>query len=324
MNSLTTMTSKILITAGDPNGIGPEVLLKGLDKSDYFRVLILSNFNVINFWKNHYQLNIDLNSIDSIENLESHFKANCLNILNIPYKPVVEIGKISKEAGVLSIDSLDKAIELLKLNYSKQLLTCPISKEAIIMTHSDFMGHTEYLAHAFSIPKVSMLLASDKVRVATVTTHIPVSEIAKNLNQEIIEETIIQCSQYIKDKNDIRPIAVCGLNPHAGEGGKIGNEEIYITMAIKNCRDKNINVEGPYSADTLFTQIHNNSYSAYISMYHDQGLIPFKLMSFGEGVNITLGLPIQRISVDHGTAFNIAGKGKADIRSFKKALDLSK
>lgn len=317
------MTSKFLITNGDPNGIGPEVLLKSLSDYDLSKVLVISNESILSFWKTHFNLAIELNAIHSISEIDTNFQKDRLNILQVPYFKDVSIGQLDINAGAFSLKCIDTAIQLLKSKYSTTLITCPISKEAIIPNYPSFMGHTEYLAEAFAIPEVTMLLASDRVKVATVTTHIPLSVVANCLNKDKIITTIEHCSEFIKQAQETKPIAVCGLNPHAGEGGQIGDEENYIKEAIITCQTKGIHVEGPFSADTLFTHIHKETYSLYISMYHDQGLIPFKLMSFGEGVNITLGLPIRRISVDHGTAFDIAGKGIADLRSFKKALKLA-
>lgn len=320
MNSSMMMTFKGIITGGDPNGIGPEVILKSIKQFNLSQFLLVSNFSIFSFWNDKLKINAPLNPIQSIENIRDFIKHDHLNILDLPYDREVHIGKLESEAGAFALTCIDKAIDILKSGYSDTLITCPVNKESIITICPQFMGHTEYLADAFSIPEVTMLMSSEKVSVATVTTHIPIKDVPASLSQSKIEQTIAHCSSYFTIKGDTRPIAVCGLNPHAGEGGKVGNEEDIIISAIKKCVDKGIQVEGPYSADTLFTQIHTGKYSAYISMYHDQGLIPFKLMSFGEGVNITLGLPIKRISVDHGTAFDIAGKGIADTKSLLLAL----
>ncbi len=310
---------KILITSGDPHGVGVEIILKTLTPTDFPYFLIIGSKNIYD----QYQqiLNID-KPIHILKDISSEFDPQKLNILEIPYDHEIHPGILSPYAGGHAINCLDASIDLIKKDFSKILITAPVNKEAIAKSIPHFIGHTEYLADHFQIPKVTMLMASHKFNVALVTTHHPLSEVSNLLSIENISTTIFHANQFLLSQGINKPsIAVCGLNPHAGEGGKIGHEESdLIIPAINKTKSLGINAQGPFPADGLFAQIHENPYDIYIAMYHDQGLIPFKVLSFHNGVNITLGLPFHRISVDHGTAFNIAGKGIANTNSLKEAM----
>lgn len=316
------INKKILLTAGDPNGIGPEIILKGFEPKQYPDFLVLGSEKVFTFYQNLLNLRVDLNFIHSKEEITTQFNPNCLNILDHHYDSEVEPGKLTQQAGHLSLQLIDTAINLIKSGYSCKMVTAPISKEAIIMNHPDFIGHTEYLAAAYENSKVSMALLSNKINVALVTTHMSLKDVPKVLNKEMVLTTLKNCDHFFKQISLMQgKIAVCSLNPHMGEGGHFGDEEeTILEPAIKEAQDLGINVSGPFSADTLFCNVHSGRYDLYVAIYHDQGLIPFKLLSFNSGVNTTLGLPFFRVSVDHGTAFNIAGKGKADAGSMKTAI----
>ena len=315
-------TKKIVITAGDPNGIGSEVLLKGLTKEDFTNVVVIGSIKVLEFYRNHFKFDIDFNVIQSVENFEDIFDEKKLNVINVSYPFDILPGKETTEAGNLAINCIDLAIDIIKRKLSHVLFTLPISKASIAEKRENFIGHTEYLANAFNINDFSMMLMSEQLKVVLVTTHIPVNKVNKAITGDKIACAIRNAYYFLSyTGNKNAEIAVCGLNPHAGEHGTIGAEENEIILpAIKNCQRMGILVSGPYSADTIFCSYLDKRFGAYVAMYHDQGLIPLKLLSFGKAVNMTLGLPFHRISVDHGTAFDIAGKGLAKIDSFIEAL----
>ncbi|MDH4128264.1 MAG: 4-hydroxythreonine-4-phosphate dehydrogenase PdxA [Spirochaetota bacterium] len=314
---------KILISSGDPHGIGVEIILKGVNKDQYPEILVIGSKKVFDFYKDILKLNVSINYITNIDEIDSRFDTQSLNVIDLPYDKDIELGSISKCAGELSLRCIDTAIHLIKEGFSSTLVTAPVSKEAIIMSNSSFIGHTEYLAQAFNVNRVTMLLLSYIMKVALITTHIAINKVNQLINKESVLTTLQHCNDFLKKMGVTNgKIAVCGLNPHAGEGGNFGDEENrFIIPAIKKAKKSNINVFGPYPSDTLFCQVKNGDYDLYVAMYHDQGLIPFKLLSFGKGVNMTLGLPFSRISVDHGTAFNIAGKGIAKGGSMKETLN---
>ena len=275
---------RVGITAGDPRGIGPEVVAKALKRKDVAR---LAHFEIIGEHQSHLTAQL---------------------------------------AGKLSLNSLKFAVRLLKDKKIEALVTAPVSKEAISLVEPSFQGHTEFLAQAFGVKNVGMLFVADKLRTIIVTRHIPLNKVSQSINRKNILETITLTHDALVNQFLISHprIAVCGLNPHAGEGGTIGKEEIEkIIPAIKDARRKRINVDGPFAADTLFTSNKIHHYDAVVAMYHDQGLIPIKALAFQKAVNVTIGLPFIRTSPAHGTAFDIAGKNKADPSSMIEAIKLA-
>jgi len=294
---------KIGITIGDPTGIGPEVIAKALKIP---AILKLSDFTIIGdepaFKKYFKQLNPrhHLLAIDKIYNHQS--------------------------AGEKSYLYLQKAVDLLKSKDITALVTAPVSKENIGKNRPDFVGHTEFLADQFNIKNVGMLFVAKAMRTIIVTRHIALNKVSAALTKDLIVKTIILTNDALKNNFKIRNprIAVCGLNPHAGEGGTIGQEEINTVIpALKRAKRDNIDCRGPYAADTLFTKNNSKNYDAIVAMYHDQGLIPIKTLYFHELVNMTIGLPFIRTSPAHGTAFDIAGKNKADPSSMIEAIKLA-
>ena len=206
------------------------------------------------------------------------------------------------------------------------LVTAPISKEAITLGGYDVPGHTEFLMEKTSSDQVLMMLVSDAFRVALATIHIPVRNIVTNLTADLLKTRLKILHQALQNDFGIAnpKIAVLGLNPHGGDGGVIGREEIELIQPVVNQMNENgLNLHGPYAADGFFGKSMHNDFDAVFAMYHDQGLIPFKALTFGRGVNVTAGLPIIRTSPDHGTAFDIAGKNQADAGSFKAAYSLA-
>ena len=293
---------RILITLGDPNGIGLEITLKCLD-----------NFS------------IDMHKNISIIGLEYIWSPYASKYKYITFYPIEdnyipELGVLSAHAGRVAIKSLELAITLIKSKKYHGLLTAPISKEAIYLSgQKNFIGHTEYLGQAFNC-QTEMLFWSPKWSVILLSSHIPLKDVPNYITKKrcyhIFNLAIDFNQKYLNGK-----IAVCGLNPHAGENGLIGDTELTIfTPIIKELALK-YPISGPYSADTIFQDAENNKYTMLIASYHDQALIPFKLLHFNDGVNVTLGLPFIRTSPDHGTAFNIVNQNSANPNSMISALN---
>lgn len=320
------MKPKIGITIGDSNGIGAEVILKSLSELDFNQStpIIIGKSSVIDYYAEKLNIPIPYNTILDI----SEAKSNSISILdahpsdNFTPNP----GKISAESGKYAMWAIETAIELCKNNKVDGMVTAPISKEAVNLAGFNIPGHTEFLAEKTNTDQVLMTLVSDTLRVALVSGHIPVYKIAENITQTAIIDTLILLNRSLKEDFGIKSpkIAVLGLNPHAGDGGVLGKEEQNIIgPAIALASKNNVYCEGPFPTDGFFGQQLYKNYDAILAMYHDQGLAPFKLLSFGKGVNFTAGLPIIRTSPDHGTAFNIAGKGIANASSFNEAYQLA-
>lgn len=319
------MLPKIGITIGDINGIGPEIALKAVSEIDYSVSvpILISSAPVIDFYNSELGLNKSFHKITSV----SEAKDGILNVLDLKNSSQeIETGKITKQSGLASMRSIEAAINLCLDKELKAMVTLPISKESVQLAGYDIPGHTEFLAEQTNTVQVLMMLVNGDLRVALITGHIPISKVAASLNQDLIVSKALILSESLKQDFGISNprIAVFGLNPHAGDGGVLGSEENeIITPAIVKLQESGINVEGPFPADGFFGQKKHQQYDAILAMYHDQGLAPFKLLSFGKGVNFTAGLPIIRTSPDHGTAFDIAGKGIADPSSFIQAYNLA-
>ncbi len=311
---------RIALSPGDPAGIGPEICLRSLSEN----IDCLSNFELIgdiNFYKKlSRDLNLDLSFQETIN------KENAILVKNIPLSSEVILGSPNIKNSKYTLDVLlAGSLGTLNKDYSA-LVTGPINKKIINDYGFEFSGHTEFLADISNTKNVVMLLANSKLRVALLTTHIPLSKVPETITTEKIIETTMILNDSLKNLWKIKNPKICilGLNPHAGEGGFMGEEEMeVIEPAVNALLRKNINVDGPLSADTAFLDERLKKYDAYLAMFHDQGLPVLKSMGFGDSVNITLGLPFTRISVDHGTAYELAGKNKADSSSFKKAMELA-
>lgn len=306
------MRVRCAITMGDPSGIGPQVIAKALAIP---RIRGLADFTVIGDKWVIEQLCRDRPPCLS----ENKF----IDLQNVPRKGF-QFGKVKAEYGRAALGYLDQAIALIKDKKIDCLVTAPVNKEAISLTGCKFSGHTGYLARAFKSKDIRMMLFNRKLKVILLTQHIPLKEVPKNITIQEILKTILSADANLKTLFGISQprIAVCGLNPHASDNGTIGNEEKEkIIPAIAAAKRQKIAVEGPYPADTIFNQAISGKYSCVVCMYHDQGLIPLKLTDFSHTVNITLGLPFARTSPGHGTAFDIAGKNKADPQSFIQAVE---
>ncbi|MCJ7933537.1 MAG: 4-hydroxythreonine-4-phosphate dehydrogenase PdxA [Chryseobacterium sp.] len=313
---------RVGISIGDFNGIGPEIIMKSLiDKTitDFFTPIIFGSGKLFTYQKNIFKLNLNFNYI----NEASQAQAGKLNMVNLTKDNVnVELGVPTEESTKMAIDSLEAATEALMKGDIDVLVTAPINKDEMVKMGFKHAGHTGYFEEKFN-KKGLMFLVTEDLKVAVSTHHIPISKIAENISKEKIKKQIKVLNQtLIEDFCIQKPkIAVLGLNPHAGDGGVIGNEEIEIIgPAIQELSDNGILAFGPFPADSFFQPNKYRNFDAVLAMYHDQGLAPFKTLAYEEGVNYTAGLPFIRTSPDHGVAYDIAGKNIADEQSFTEAI----
>lgn len=279
---------RVAITTGDPAGIGPEIAARAA--------------------------------------ADSRVREACDPILFAPPgRPSFAPGVLSADAGQAAYDIIVRAVSAAMSGGVDAIATAPVNKEAFRLAGLPWNGHTDLLAHLTSSSDVAMLFYSDALRVVLATVHVPLAEVPRLLTVRAMEQVIALTARELPAFGIARPrIAVAGLNPHAGEHGLFGHEEAEaIAPAIAACRARGVDVSGPYPGDTVFVRARRGDFDVVIACYHDQGLIPVKLVAFGQAVNVTLGLPIVRTSVDHGTAFDIAGKGVADPESMITAVLLA-
>jgi 4-hydroxythreonine-4-phosphate dehydrogenase len=316
----------IAITMGDPAGIGPEIIVKAFEKRTIFpqcRPLVLGDEEILLYTTQWMKAPVVIKRITGPE--EGKFTPGVMNLIPLTALTPDEIalGTPQRKGGEAAYRYIESGVKMVQGGTVDALVTAPISKEALHMAGHPFSGHTELLAAMTGVEDQVMMLAGPRLRVALVTTHLPLREVPTALATERIKKTIMTTFQWLKDYLGVPDpkLAVAGLNPHAGEGGLFGSEEKeIIAPAIEECRQGGMAVDGPLPPDSLFFQAASGSYDAVVSMYHDQGLIPLKLLHFRDGVNITLGLPIIRTSVDHGTGYDIAGQGVADPTSLINAI----
>jgi len=319
------MKPVIAITAGDISGIGPEVIVKSLDlnpglfkKADF--LLIGSKSVVLANFKKYTQ--IKPNEINIINNISRLTRG--INILDCP-EFEVSSANINSKSGILSYKFVETAVELALAKKVSAVVTAPINKSSWQRAGIKFPGHTEALARLSHSANYAMAFYSKKLKIILETIHCPLSEVAKKISIDSIYNKIMLADGFLKQLGTKFPrIAVAGLNPHAGESGILGREEIEIIQpAVIQAKKKGIQVEGPYPADTIFYKaVVEKQFDMVVAMYHDQGLAPLKMMAFHDAVNITLGLPFIRTSPDHGTAPDIAGKGIANPSSMTEAIKL--
>ena len=312
------------ITIGDPNGIGIEIILKSLSNFSLFHecnFVIYASTGLIEKQKQHFQIDTPpLKKIDSEEDLsDTH-----INVKEVFSNSQFNFGESNKELSELGILSLKEATKAIKDKKIDVLVTAPINKDLSFSESFKYTGHTDFLKNYFRISPL-MLMISKELKIALLTDHIPIKDVSNAINQDIVEQKIKALeTSLINDFQIKKPkIAVLAVNPHAGDNGIIGNEDqSIITPAINSFKGTTSSINGPFSADTFFVNENYKKYDGVIASYHDQGLIPFKTISFGKGVNFTAGLPVVRTSPDHGTGFDIAGKGIADPTSFTNAIKL--
>lgn len=322
--SMQNQKRKVGITLGDVAGIGPEIIMKTfMDDLIYkhFTPILYGNPRVLSYYKK--MLNLDRFQYSSVKNY-SNLSHNALNIIPVWEEEfVITPGTPTEVTGNYAFKSLQAACEALKQKHIDVLVTAPINKKVMHSDKFPFAGHTEYLMNYFEAKDDLMFMISDKLRVGLVTNHSAIKDVASKISKEKIVRKLQMMNTSLKQDFGIdQPrIAVLGLNPHAGDGGVIGNEEVNIILpAIKEAKDSGMTVFGPYPADGFFSSCNYTKFDGILAMYHDQGLIPFKYIAGEEGTNFTAGLDIVRTSPDHGTAEDIAGKGIADETSFRKAI----
>lgn len=315
---------RIGITQGDPNGIGLELIIRTFADENIYKYcvpVIYASPKAFVYYKK--QLNLEEPRYHLI-NSASEAKPGKLNLVSSNEQSgEVQAGVASKEAGNEALKALDKAIADAKNGFLHALVTAPLDKHSVSENVPGFSGHTGYLAQAFEVKDYAMLLISENLRVALATEHIPLTELKSHLTSEVIYKKLRILHKSLHDDfRIIKPrIAVLGLNPHAGDGGLLGTEEqTVIKPAIEKAFKEEKLVYGPYPADGFFGSGQYRQFDAVLALYHDQGLIPFKTFAFYDGVNFTAGLPIVRTSPDHGTAYDLAGKGTAEIISFRNAV----
>lgn len=315
---------KIGITQGDINGVGYEIILKTLADNRILEnavFIIYGSSKVAAFYKKQLEMdNLNFNIVRKAEEANPR-RINIINCCNDEIK--VEMGVPTKEAGEAAFKALEAATDDLKNGIIDGIVTAPINKATIQSERFNFNGHTEYLQSKFDQNESLMLLVSERLKVALATNHEPINAVAGLLTEELLLKKLTLLKKSLQRDFMIRQprIAVLALNPHAGDDGLIGKEEInIIAPAVKKANEEGIICVGPLAADGFWGSSELNRYDAILAMYHDQGLAPFKAIAMNTGVNFTAGLPIVRTSPDHGTAYNIAGKNLADENSFRQAV----
>lgn len=320
---------RIAVTLGDPNGVGPEVVLKCLADSrlmKFMEPVVVGSAHVLQV---HAQkLGFQDVHIRGVRKVSERARSGEILVLDVTggEELPVRFGEIAAEGGQLAMQAVERATDLCLEGEVDAMVTAPISKEAISLAGYQDRGHTEFIARRAGGAAHTMMMVSDELRVGLVTGHIPIWDVPKGVTREAILEMIRIIGQSLSvDFGLPRPkIAVLGLNPHAGDGGILGREEVEsIVPAIRAACEEGHLVFGPFPADGFFAIGGYRLYDAVLAMYHDQGLVPFKTLAFESGVNFTAGLPIVRTSPDHGTAYNIAGEGKASPGSMRSALYLA-
>ena len=316
---------KAAISIGDPNGIGIEIILKALSNEGVLEKIIpivFGSYDLI--YSQAKQLGHETSMLHSISDI-SNSQEQKINILHVFDNCEYKFGVLDKAVSDFGILSLELAINAVKNKQADVLVTAPINKTAAYSSSFKFSGQTDYLSSFFNIEAL-MLMVSDSLKIALTTDHIPLKEVHNVLSQDLITRKIKALNKTLKDDFEILTpkIAVLAINPHAGDNGVIGDDDNNLTIPVINeLNSNNYFIEGPFPSDTFFSNQRYKKYDAILAAYHDQGLIPFKTINFGKGVNVSAGLPIIRTSPDHGTAYDIAGKGLADPTSFINAIKIA-
>ena len=316
---------------GDPSGIGAEVSVEAYaDVREAADVLVVGDADVVRKAVAACGVDIGVNAIDSVS--KARFEAGVLDVLDVDNvdSATHDWGDLREEYGKASLEYVERAIDLASDGDIDGIVTAPINKQAARMAGSEHAGHTGLLAARTGVTNYSMMLVEEHLRVTHVSTHVPLREACDLVSTENVLDTIRVTQDGLRDLGLEDPtIAVAGLNPHASDGGLLGDEDLEeIAPAVERAKDEGIDAVGPESPDTVYVQAARGEYDCVVSMYHDEGHIPIKLLGFSEGgevsgVNMTVGLPIVRTSVDHGTAFDIAGKGIASPQSMVDAIEVA-
>lgn len=313
---------RVGISIGDLNGIGGEVVLKTFEDSrmtDFCTPIIFASNKTISKWKSDFGIDINYTGVKDAKKAIAG-KVNAVNVWND--NPIISYGQATEESGAYALKSLRAAVRALKNNEIDVLVTAPINKKNIQTEEFNFPGHTDYLASELEGESL-MFMVTENLRIGLLTDHLAVKDVPKAITPELIRNKIGIMENTLKMDFGIRKpkIALLGINPHSGDNGVIGKEDDEVLKpVIRELSNEGHLVFGPYAADSFFGSEAYRSFDAILAAYHDQGLIPFKTLSFGKGVNFTAGLSKVRTSPDHGTAYEIAGKGEADPASFKEAV----
>ncbi|HEY9076661.1 MAG TPA: 4-hydroxythreonine-4-phosphate dehydrogenase PdxA [Anaerolineaceae bacterium] len=322
-------TPLLAITLGDPAGVGAEIILKALMQRDVYagcRPLVIGDWRILQ--RAAAWVGIDALQIDVVHQPEEGiYQAGVVTLLDLQNASPDEcpVGRVSAPAGKAAVEYVFTACDLALAGQVDGVVTAPLNKAAMNLAGFHYAGHTELLAERTKAEKVSMLLVAPKLRVVHVSTHVALEEAVRRVTQARVEEVILLAQRSCQALGIDRPrIAVAGLNPHAGEGGLFGRQEIeQIVPAVEAMRQRGLDVSDPQPPDTVFLRAVKGEYDIVVAMYHDQGHIPMKLLAFDDGVNVSMGLPIIRTSVDHGTAFDIAGRGIARPDSLLAAIQVA-
>jgi 4-phospho-D-threonate 3-dehydrogenase / 4-phospho-D-erythronate 3-dehydrogenase len=316
------MEPVIALTLGDPAGIGPEIIVKAFQDEPLpidNQILVIGDAELLKKTAKQIAPKIRIHPVTSPQ--EGWYKTCTIDVIDLNNVPVaLPMGKPSTEGGKASYEAIHKAVELALKDEVAAITTAPINKQSLHMAGHTFPGHTELLGHLTDSKNPSLMMEGNSLRVVLVTTHLALDQVKSQITEEKVLQSIRQTNAWLqKHVKEIPSIAVVGLNPHCGDGGIFGQEETELILpAIKTAQQEGIQASGPYPADALFQRAASEKYDAVICMYHDQGMIPVKMN--GMGVNITMGLPILRTSVDHGTAYDIVGCNKASAENLKLAL----
>jgi 4-hydroxythreonine-4-phosphate dehydrogenase len=318
----------VAITMGDPAGVGPEVVVKALTQEGIYRLclpLVIGDAEVLARAGKLLRTSFTIHPIACIA--EATFEHRTIDVLDLANVDLarLEAGKVSPIAGKAAVEYIVKAVELALEGECQAIVTAPISKEAANLAGYDCIGHTELLAEMTKTLRCTTMLISGTLRVAHVTRHVPLRDVASLITKERVLETIVVAAEGLRELGIEKPrLGVAALNPHGGEGGLFGREEVEeIAPAVEEARRMGIDARGPYPADSIFFRAIRGEFDAVVAMYHDQGHIPVKVHGFERSVTVTFGLPFVRTSVDHGTAFDIAWKGVASPLSLIEAVKLA-
>lgn len=316
---------RIAVTTGEPAGIGPDILLKAAMSEQTPQLVALADLQLLSDRAKKLDLDIELKHWSPNTPVVQH-RPGTLWVDEVSLKVRAKPGKLNPKNAQYVIDTLDRACDGVIEGVFAAMVTAPVQKSVINDAGIPFTGHTEFLQEKVGAKKVVMMLASPNLRVALVTTHLPLKDVSAAITKDAVEQALRILHADLQAKFGISSprILVAGLNPHAGEGGHLGREEIdTIEPVLKKLRGEKMQLIGPLPADTLFTQKYLQTADAVLAMYHDQGLPVLKSQGFGESINITLGLPFIRTSVDHGTALDLAGTGEADASSLQAAITIA-
>lgn len=315
---------------GDAAGVGPEIIDKALAKKEFYNIarpIVIGDASVIEDALKVAKVKVDINSVKDVSEAKyEHGTIEVIDLKNIRLSEL-KMGQVQAMAGEASVKYVEKAVEMALENKIDAIVTAPLNKEAMNLAGYDYAGHTEILAHLTKTKDYAMMLVAGHLRVIHVTTHVSMRDACELIKKDRVLTTIRLTNEVTKKMGVKAPkIAISGFNPHAGESGLFGNEETKeITPAIESAKKNNMNVIGPMPPDTVFLRASRGEYDAVVAMYHDQGHIPVKMLGFESGINVTIGLPIIRTSVDHGTAYRRAGLrlGTGDPTSLEEAMKLA-